>query len=70
MGSTLHITQGGEVSSWQVPPGGREVRLVLAGGWRYKLFYQWVHDTSNSKQTADFGAFDDNQLGLRVTHTW
>ncbi|MBI5869101.1 MAG: hypothetical protein HZB43_12590 [candidate division Zixibacteria bacterium] len=47
-----------------------EIRLTLSGGWRYKLFYQWTHDTSNSKQTADFGAFSDNQLGLRVTHTF
>lgn len=54
-------------NEWQIDS---EIRVNLTGGWRWHLFDIWTHDTTNLPLTSEFGAFDSNQVGLRLSHSW
>ncbi len=53
-----------------------EWRIYLEGsapfgdGWRLAGFDRWTTATSTTGQSSEFGAFDNNQIGIRVAHTW
>lgn len=43
---------------------------LMSHGWRILLFERWTSAASNTALATDLGAFVDNQVGIRVTHSW